>query len=637
MEKRTTKYIAKDFNPDIIKKTLTDNDTEYIIDLLKETSSILAGGSVLKSYSNYLPTDTDLRYNKTDYDIYTHSLQLPKILGVLRDNRYYINYIQLASSYQESFFMKNNILLRIILIGPIINLDLMVIRDTVPLENVIEHFDLTFCRIWFDGEYIHSHNPEDIKTMSGKLNEEYHKVYQENNPFIWDRIRKYMCRGFKIDLPTKKTEYEKLLRIRPFTQINTQEAIIKHLFKMMILELFEYDSFESNVAKEYVKMNKLVFNAINRIGLFEEALATNRDGYTDNYFESKAEDAVKALFACFYSQFNDYTLEEFERIFKLCGVVEYKRPLIAILKNIRKFVSKNTDKTVIKLLDFYGISLLNPYSFDKSVSLALLDEQLQNQIKTNLNPQFPKIDVKLKKNTIGFDIILFDEIKCIDWVKQSKNNLVFLMKSSNGTISDKIYVATKNTIDTLCSNKNDGWFYECQKNPQGQYTYVMDKPYIKLSIGPSLYFDYMDIFKILKSKIQIFIISQTDRNIPFTASFKNTHIRTSQYVGANHCQKGSNIVISKVEESTQVFPIITQKQSVRKLLKQNSIVRARNELNIQNSFKLSRKRVRSVNRSNKFFKKGHIIHKNRTVKPRLFNSRKSEPLRVTYKSVGTKI
>ncbi len=81
-----------------------------------------------------------------------------------------------------------------------ISIDVMVIPDSIPLENVVTNFDLTFCQVWWNGEKIISHNVDDIRNKSGSLNRDYVESYLDMNTFIINRIKKYKNRGFKISI-----------------------------------------------------------------------------------------------------------------------------------------------------------------------------------------------------------------------------------------------------------------------------------------------------------------------------------------------------------------------------------------------------------------------------------------------------
>ena len=125
--------------------------------------------------------------------------------------------------YDKSFFVKNNILLRLPMNGlgfndesntsnilervnlaqhfPIISMDILVVDDNVSLISVPENFDLSFCKIWWDGKQVWATNPDDITNKTGTLSDDYISALLQGNKFTMDRILKYKNRGFKIIIP----------------------------------------------------------------------------------------------------------------------------------------------------------------------------------------------------------------------------------------------------------------------------------------------------------------------------------------------------------------------------------------------------------------------------------------------------
>ena len=176
-----------------------------------KNKAIVAGGSVLSIFGNYKINDLDIYVN------YSNAKELQKdlyILGCIRMN------VHRAPAYDESFFRKNNIIARYYTVmdsnvfyrrqnerryynNPdvsFIEIDIMVIPDDIPLENVVTNFDLTFCQVWWDGEKIHSYDMEDVRSKSGSLNPDYIESYLNMNIFIVKRLCKYKKRGFTIKI-----------------------------------------------------------------------------------------------------------------------------------------------------------------------------------------------------------------------------------------------------------------------------------------------------------------------------------------------------------------------------------------------------------------------------------------------------
>lgn len=177
-----------------------------------KNKAIIAGGSVLSTFSDYDINDIDIYVN------YSNAKELLKDLYILGCSRMSAHK---APSYDQSFFRKNNIIARFFTVmnsekfydqyqdrydriyrryRKILDVDVMIIPDHIPLENVVTNFDLTFCQVWWDGEKIHSYDIDDIKSKSGSLNPQYVESYLNVNTFIIDRILKYKKRGFTIKI-----------------------------------------------------------------------------------------------------------------------------------------------------------------------------------------------------------------------------------------------------------------------------------------------------------------------------------------------------------------------------------------------------------------------------------------------------
>lgn len=177
------------------------NDIKILFKVLKETNSIIAGGSVLAGFTDF---------NINDIDIYVNVKNVVKVVEALIKLGYILNYSCLAPPYDQSFFKKNNILSRLNFVYKYSDkeylkfpVDLMIIPDNIQVENVPQNFDLSFCEIWFDGQNIYAVEPNGINNKKGFLKPDYNKsLFQYFNKFIINRIKKYVKRGFNITYST---------------------------------------------------------------------------------------------------------------------------------------------------------------------------------------------------------------------------------------------------------------------------------------------------------------------------------------------------------------------------------------------------------------------------------------------------
>ena len=173
---------------------LDDNIIDKICDLLVETNAIIAGGSVLKSYTGY--SNQEFLHNcnnKRDFDIYVNLENAEKLVsgtnGLIELGFEFSNVCSyIAPAYDDSFFKKNKILGRFIL-TPIVYhyynayLDILIVSNDRPLIDVVSSFDLSFCKIWFDGITVRAEDPEGVLNKTGTLGEDYIKSFLDGNYF----------------------------------------------------------------------------------------------------------------------------------------------------------------------------------------------------------------------------------------------------------------------------------------------------------------------------------------------------------------------------------------------------------------------------------------------------------------------
>lgn len=206
------------------KSELLDN----IFKSLSETSSCIAGGSVL-SFIN------DEKIN--DLDIYVPTKNIIQFMELINtgQNCSSIKIIDknMSSAYDQSFFKKNKIRFRytfiitgddydddMIYINPnlitpphkSIKVDVMLI-DT-HFEDVVTNFDLNICEIFTNGESIYTTSEENyghIIKKNGILKNDYHKCYFEENTFILSRLKKYMLKDYEIFINSSKLNLKEIL------------------------------------------------------------------------------------------------------------------------------------------------------------------------------------------------------------------------------------------------------------------------------------------------------------------------------------------------------------------------------------------------------------------------------------------
>jgi hypothetical protein len=204
-------FNKEDFSPDEndrFKTLLRENITFYeeFREAIINHEAIIAGGSILSLFSNY---------KVNDIDIYVHYSKAKSFLNFLLKNDTRFNRINTVPMYDESFLRKNNILSRYnmsvlkhsridenrIRTEISLYLDIMIVPDHIQLENVVSNFDLSFCKVWWNGKKLSTdENVYDIRSNNGYLTKDYIISFLNANSFTLNRIKKYKERGFNINI-----------------------------------------------------------------------------------------------------------------------------------------------------------------------------------------------------------------------------------------------------------------------------------------------------------------------------------------------------------------------------------------------------------------------------------------------------
>jgi len=197
-----------------LKSVFGDKFSEFKEHLLK-SEAIISGGSVLK----YVLGDNSFTSaasfaNLQDIDIYVNTKNAyhirsfinNRILNTSSNYGIKLKSNRLEDSYCESFLSKNRIQ-RVVNfrsyrnydeLVPRLNIDLMYVRNSQPLEEVVKNFDLSCCMNYYDGNQIKSFFLEETLRKEMILGKDYHGMFVSNNRFTARRIQKYMERGFKL-------------------------------------------------------------------------------------------------------------------------------------------------------------------------------------------------------------------------------------------------------------------------------------------------------------------------------------------------------------------------------------------------------------------------------------------------------
>jgi hypothetical protein len=234
------------------------------LDLLYNTGSIIAGGSVLSAIHNE---------KINDIDIYSHKDGAYQIIEFFNKhynqnnfNKDYFGY-NISPAYDESFLRANNIKIRLSLNFKSQNeeeeetlkthIDIMIVDNSIELTNVVSNFDLSFCQVYFDGKKFEAFQPIHVIEKSGILEDSYIKSLLKLNKFTLNRIDKYKKRGYIINYSGK--EYcDKIIKIqareKSKTVVSMEEWIVKKVYRYLIEDLRA----RNNAVKELITKSEFI-------------------------------------------------------------------------------------------------------------------------------------------------------------------------------------------------------------------------------------------------------------------------------------------------------------------------------------------------------------------------------------------
>ena len=482
---------------------------------IRQADALIAGGAVLSAYTG--GTINDL-------DIYVHISRVSKLKDVLVNIGFqfslYLNYI--APPYDQSFFKRNNILSRFRMYDLLYrypDIDLMIIPDAIPLRNVVTNFDLSFCEIWYDGITVEAVDPTGVLSKKGVLK----KDYLENllvffNMYTIKRMRKYKIRGFTIDIICFQSSY------------TFQNSIQKHVTspeEWVVYKIYYY------IIKNFFTLSTLI-------------PVIRQEPPYDNSFTIFCK-----------CQMGEYTLEHLNYVLSCLEVLPQNIPLlyrtIFHRQGYKYFPAKYRDY----INDILKISEDEMIIFYRDKDDKYTDVDLACIYKFE---EADDIDERIIPNNTCTDLFsLEDDIDIIEHLN-AKNTTLFISKNHNNEFD--VFCFEISYFENILENKDDNWFYECtgpfiERNgvPTNDKSMVDFNPtaYIKIPLnnaGLNGFISLIQIIKLIRVQNKIFYIypyleDGIQKMITHSASWQNSFGPSSNrnYVSANHCQSGSNILV----------------------------------------------------------------------------------------------
>jgi hypothetical protein len=547
---------------DRLRNELTANyiDFNRFNQILIDTHSLIAGGSVLAAYHQGLKIK--------DFDIYIHPTdlctlrdRLLELQFTLLDNKFYI-----SPAYDQSFFRRNNILGRIQFVKDGIKptiLDVIIVKNSVPLTDVVQNFDLTFCEIWYDGNTVNAADPNGVLNKTGTLKTDYVNCLLEKfNTFTIKRINKYLKKGFNISYTPENRVYN----------INKNKTVTNPE-EWVVYKIYDY--------------------IINNLGIILRERGLGSESYMELFFD--------VICNC---DLEIHTLENLENMLKDCLRIpedELRRIYIEILYELGYFYLPRTYKRYIENIlnitedDIYDAPPAQPVprpnaqpvlrqnaqpvlrqnaqpvprrlifdsepesDFETESEFASesesepepeYQEAMERFMETHVPVVFEEaddVDERNVTNTTCSDLYTLEDDKNIIEHLNEEDTFLFINRGSTNDFD--ILCFQKSYIQNIIRDINNTWFYECT----GQYSRFIDVPYIKIPIdntGLNGFIPLSQLVTLLSRNNRIYYIyplleNGVQKMIPLTATWQNSYgpIENRRYVSANHCQDGSNILI----------------------------------------------------------------------------------------------
>ena len=512
-----------------------DGKWEIFNDALIAADAIIAGGAVLAAYNQ------DSR-DINDVDIYIHASKTLKFVddldkSILNYRISYGNYI--APAYDQSFFRRNNILARFTLKQRyewdsrsesrqhrVPDIDIIIIPDTIPILSVVKNFDLTFCEIWYDAATakVSAVDPAGILAKTGMLKKDYvENMLVYLNRFTIKRVEKYVRKGFTIsyDCDTHYTFVKKSKNV-----LSPEEWVVYKLYQFIV-----FGTIRHRTDKE--KSLKIVCNhPLSKYTLsdFESILPALKTTMSSSMLRGVTDNKSLYLKILYYS--------EFYHVHRLpVKYLEYIQTVLGIsLQNIQEY---RPPRPV-------------PAPARAPASIPPRYTPIKPDVNTfDFSNVGDDIDENTFTNTTCKDLIMQDDsVNILEYLSES-GTFLFVSKNPLVGAGFDVLCFEKSSIEYIIKDKNN-WFYECNGPIRADGTKsagIYDREtYIKIpadeTTGLNAFIPLVQLKKILKRNHKIYYI-EFEKDITHSIGWKNSFgpSRYANWVSANHCQGGSNILV----------------------------------------------------------------------------------------------
>ena len=545
-------------NSVIVPKIMSEY--RYLVDAIINSNAIIAGGSLLSIYDNS---------KINDIDIYVNLVNLKTMIKELRKIDYHFlnDWSYIVPPYDNSFFKQNNILGRFVFTPTYVKMirhphseyiehidrpiiDIIVVKNNINLTSVVSNFDLTFCKILFDGNSIKADNPDDIVNKSGSLGQNYlNKLYEGNN-FTIGRILKYVQKGFSltnVDVDALD-EYSYIASRINYNSINAN---------MNCDTEYNISDWEEYTAIKIYSIISRLYNYFhgNNLGYLMKNLPHIVDEIFPDY-EYKDNTKSISIFA-YNAEFDFKTIDSLNQVIIALGcqnVIDFYMELLNCFKFyvIAPIFLYNMLKTICKKT---GIN------YEQAEKIVLFNMRFL-QISKHMGLNFDETSLPNEY----FDIIEQTNMNIMEIMNENPDMILIICKTSDEITEHDIMCYDRSRIESMITSKSNH-FYKCNgafipNTNDKSLSNIGDITYVSFPIndsGMNGFFNSQNIeFLINPENGRVFYIAphmvrsedgkQEQQIITHSIDWQNAYgpIDERNFVGSNHCQYGSSIAIYEI-------------------------------------------------------------------------------------------
>jgi hypothetical protein len=470
----------------------------------------------------------------------------------------------------------------------------MIVDNKKDIIAAVTNFDISFTRVWFDGERVKTTNLEDIKNKEGYLDNDYVELLLNFNPILIKRMMKYRERGFKITYNTSDTSITIGNKNDPYLYASNEKRLVEFLYKKLISELIiksqdtdddpvlgyadlyikyfyireftinEFISLLKKLSKNMCILPLWIFNSyINNEKEIVNALALQVCGLLNHYmdepegnYKSFVDSVLIEKFGIdtvtsnlssiseeykskkYYLEDNNREDEIYERKLyvnqkKLCMMKDEENRFVSYTNDMRKKMSNRR----IPFLDFVKPKKTEDVRFREASKIETM-RGCYDIVEMGIYD----INSYLRGEAVeGYnDKDERDETLDIPSVtpEVARERLVFFVAKSWDNLDDLIPYCYN--LQMLEKDISKQIFYECEDDETQEIEYRVNNPVIQINVGGRIHVPLAELlYALYKTKKQSFILIPSGKKFERSASLSTVYGNTT--VSGTHCGEGTDI------------------------------------------------------------------------------------------------